>query len=177
MFPLHPLTVEDVLQQESREKIDVFEKLGYYFVVMRAVYERYFRYTSGSSTNSAEAFDQAVAKSSMNQEMTGKDDIEMHELPTLPGLRKDEGDEKQPKRARVDIIEGLDGKEGLEGVSVGAMNLYLVVFEHGVISVSMAWSGLMGGADPSRSSFTLTTCRSTPIGYSSGLSSCLSPWT
>ncbi|KDN52991.1 hypothetical protein K437DRAFT_134711 [Tilletiaria anomala UBC 951] len=40
----------------------------------------------------------------------------------------------QSKKARVDIIEGLDGKEGVEGVSVGAVNLYLVVFTHGVIS-------------------------------------------
>lgn len=31
MFPLHPLTVEDVLMQEPREKIEIFDRLGYYF--------------------------------------------------------------------------------------------------------------------------------------------------
>lgn len=36
MFPLHPLTVEDVLQQEAREKVESFDSLGYYFVVVRA---------------------------------------------------------------------------------------------------------------------------------------------
>ena len=49
MFPLHPLTVEDVLQQEPREKVEIFERLGYYFVVVRAIDEKYFRYSSVSS--------------------------------------------------------------------------------------------------------------------------------
>lgn len=52
LFPMHPLTVEDVLQQDPREKVDVFDRLGYYFVVVRAIDERYFRYTSTSSKGS-----------------------------------------------------------------------------------------------------------------------------
>jgi Mg2+ and Co2+ transporter CorA len=51
MFPLHPLTVEDVLMQEPREKIEIFDRLGYYFIVIRAVDERYFRYTSASTAS------------------------------------------------------------------------------------------------------------------------------
>lgn len=34
---LHPLTLEDILQKESREKFELFPRLGYYFVVFRAV--------------------------------------------------------------------------------------------------------------------------------------------
>jgi hypothetical protein len=44
-----------------------------------------------------------------------------------PSLRK--------KKGRVDIVEGVGGKEGVEGVSVGAINVYLVVFGDGIISV------------------------------------------
>jgi magnesium transporter len=34
---LHPLTLEDILQQEPREKLETFPKLGYDFIVFRAV--------------------------------------------------------------------------------------------------------------------------------------------
>lgn len=34
---LHPLTLEDILQREPREKLELFPKLGYYFIVLRAV--------------------------------------------------------------------------------------------------------------------------------------------
>ena len=34
---MHPLTLEDILQRESREKFEHFPRLGYYFVVFRAV--------------------------------------------------------------------------------------------------------------------------------------------
>ena len=42
MFPiqllhLHPLTLEDILQKEQREKFELFPRLGYYFVVFRAI--------------------------------------------------------------------------------------------------------------------------------------------
>ncbi|PWO00975.1 hypothetical protein FA09DRAFT_291744, partial [Tilletiopsis washingtonensis] len=37
MFPLHPLTVEDVLQQEPREKVETFDALGYYFVIVEGL--------------------------------------------------------------------------------------------------------------------------------------------
>jgi len=38
-------------------------------------------------------------------------------------------------REKVEIIEDNPGKEGLEGVGVGAVNIYLVVFADGVVSV------------------------------------------
>lgn len=34
---LHPLTLEDVLQREPREKLESFPKLGYYFIICRAI--------------------------------------------------------------------------------------------------------------------------------------------
>lgn len=34
---MHPLTLEDILQKESREKFELFPRLGYYFVIFRAV--------------------------------------------------------------------------------------------------------------------------------------------
>ena len=37
MLHLHPLTLEDILQQEPREKLELFPMLGYYFIVFRAV--------------------------------------------------------------------------------------------------------------------------------------------
>ncbi|KAG8902508.1 hypothetical protein FRB99_004382 [Tulasnella sp. 403] len=36
LLHLHPLTLEDIVQQETREKLEVFPRLGYYFVVFRA---------------------------------------------------------------------------------------------------------------------------------------------
>jgi magnesium transporter len=37
LLHLHPLTLEDILQQEPREKLELFPKLGYYFIIFRAV--------------------------------------------------------------------------------------------------------------------------------------------
>ncbi|TFK30406.1 hypothetical protein FA15DRAFT_662361 [Coprinopsis marcescibilis] len=34
---IHPLTLEDILQQDPREKLELFPKLGYYFVSFRAM--------------------------------------------------------------------------------------------------------------------------------------------
>lgn len=41
LLHLHPLTLEDILQQESREKLEVFPRLGYYFIVFRAIEAQY----------------------------------------------------------------------------------------------------------------------------------------
>ena len=37
MLHLHPLTLEDILQREPREKLESFPKLGYYFITFRAI--------------------------------------------------------------------------------------------------------------------------------------------
>ncbi|KAF8701206.1 hypothetical protein AX14_000522 [Amanita brunnescens Koide BX004] len=40
LLHLHPLTLEDVLQNEPREKLELFSKLGYYFISFRAMETR-----------------------------------------------------------------------------------------------------------------------------------------
>ncbi|EGO26313.1 hypothetical protein SERLADRAFT_347594 [Serpula lacrymans var. lacrymans S7.9] len=37
LLHLHPLTLEDILQQEPREKLELFPKLGYHFIVFKAI--------------------------------------------------------------------------------------------------------------------------------------------
>lgn len=37
LMHLHPLTLEDIVQQETREKLELFPRLGYYFVVFQAI--------------------------------------------------------------------------------------------------------------------------------------------
>jgi magnesium transporter len=43
LLHLHPLTLEDILQQEPREKLELFPRLGYYFISFRAVETRQAR--------------------------------------------------------------------------------------------------------------------------------------
>jgi magnesium transporter len=97
---LHPLTLEDVLQQDPREKIDVFENLGYHFIVFRAIDETYFKYTAPEAVNRS-------------------------------GFAGGRGSRK----GKLEIVEDRPGKEGLEGVGVGGLNVYIVVFADGVVSV------------------------------------------
>ena len=40
LLHLHPLTLEDILQQDPREKLELFPRLGYYFIVFRAIESR-----------------------------------------------------------------------------------------------------------------------------------------
>lgn len=121
ILPLHPLTMEDILHQETREKIESFSSLGYYFIVFRALDETYFQYTSpdvspvGSTANVAAGGETEGSKREKSQQ--------------LPGSSSGRG-------GRVDIVEGVGGKEGVEGVGVGAVNLYLIVFGDGILSVS-----------------------------------------
>jgi magnesium transporter len=37
LLHIHPLTLEDILQQEPREKLELFPRLGYYFIAFRAM--------------------------------------------------------------------------------------------------------------------------------------------
>ncbi|KAG0708818.1 hypothetical protein DFH29DRAFT_993689 [Suillus ampliporus] len=37
LLHIHPLTLEDILQQDPREKMELFSKLGYYFISFRAI--------------------------------------------------------------------------------------------------------------------------------------------
>lgn len=56
---LHPLTLEDILHQDPREKLELFPRLGYYFIVFRALEsersrERFKRFKSQDSEGVSE---------------------------------------------------------------------------------------------------------------------------
>lgn len=123
ILPLHPLTIEDILHQETREKIESFPALGYYFVIFRALDESYFRYTS------PEAPAQPGQTGGVHTRDEADDRRAREHGQQLPGT-------SSGRRGRVDIVEGVGGKEGVEGVGVGAVNLYLVVYGDGILSVS-----------------------------------------
>lgn len=116
IFPLHPLTIEDILQQDTREKTEHFDTLGYRFIVFRALDERYFRYVEPGSNPE----DSKTSFASSTDASTGHQD----------------GPVKARTPGRLEIVEGVGGKEGVEGVGVGAVNLYLVIYQDGIISVS-----------------------------------------
>ena len=115
LLHLHPLTLEDVLQQDPREKLDLFENLGYYLIVFRAIDESYFKYTA------PEAVEPSTKKKGL---LSRKNQNETDREKAVSG------------KGTVEIVETNPGKEGLEGVGVGAINVYLVVFADGIVSVS-----------------------------------------
>ncbi|KAK8864684.1 hypothetical protein IAR55_001936 [Kwoniella newhampshirensis] len=142
LLGLHPLTLEDVLQQDPREKLDTFDKLGYYFLAVRALDESYFKYTPGSANSSGATLVQPHhrfrRKESMLESEKGEDDPEMEHKKEGRrrgwGMGRATGKMASKSGERVEIIEDRPGKEGLEGVGVGALNVYLVVFADGIVS-------------------------------------------
>uniref|UniRef100_V5GV66 Uncharacterized protein n=1 Tax=Kalmanozyma brasiliensis (strain GHG001) TaxID=1365824 RepID=V5GV66_KALBG len=144
LFPMHPLTVEDVLQQDPREKVDVFDRLGYYFVVIRAIDERYFRYTStsikgspgspsftGSGSSSATVHGEAEAKTK-NGEDNGQDtkseSLELRDLADKTATSPEDGHSNKhqdgghnarlaaPARLGKGRVEIVEGIGGKEGL-------------------------------------------------------------
>lgn len=148
LLGLHPLTLEDVLHQDPREKLDVYDKLGYYFIVVRALDEQYFKYTPGSTSAPPGASIAAISAmskpagggaSDVDAEATGA----ARHAKSKEGARRGWGFGRATGRAatkdgeKVEIVEDNPGKEGLEGVGVGGANLYLVVFADGIVTVSI----------------------------------------
>lgn len=121
-FPLHPLTVEDILKQEQREKVELFERLGYYFVVVRALDEHYFRFTKAEGGVQADA-EQLSPSSLEHQGRSSKPDKQ-----TPDHLLQMAG------RMQIEMVKSEDAKEGLEGLGAGSLSMYMVVFDHGVIT-------------------------------------------
>lgn len=87
LLHLHPLTLEDILHQEPREKLELFPGLGYYFIIFRAL----------EGEKSRERF-------------------------------------RQAKLHGQEVLEQSSGDEGV----IGAVNVYLVVFREGILSVSIS---------------------------------------
>jgi len=154
LLGLHPLTLEDVLHQDPREKLDMYDKLGYYFIVVRALDEQYFKYTPGSTASGPPGAELTAAAFSASSSATA---VTNGVSPNASTTTADPAtnDAKRKERARrgwgfgratgkaatkvgekVEIVEDNPGKEGLEGVGVGGVNLYLVVFADGIVSVS-----------------------------------------
>ena len=78
---LHPLTLEDILTQDPREKLELFPRLGYYFISFRAI-------------------------------------------------------ESQKARERVRNLLSEDDANALDESILAEVNMYLVVFREGILSVS-----------------------------------------
>jgi len=123
--------------------MDTFESLGYYFICARALDESYFKYTPGTSSSpplfkrrSSTAPDRHVDEPHATQE-DGTAKKNRHRAGWGLGKAADMIT-TQLGREKVEIIEDNPGKEGLEGVGVGAVNVYLVVFADGVVSVCLA---------------------------------------
>lgn len=138
LLALHPLTLEDVLHQDPREKLDTFPALGYYFVVVRALDEQYFKYTPGSADAPPGAEIAGVAGNSGLPADVPEDTPREKKERTRRGWGFGRATGRAASKAgeKVEIVEDHPGKEGLEGVAVGGINLYLVVFADGIVSVS-----------------------------------------
>lgn len=130
LLGLHPLTLEDVLQQDPREKMDVFEQLGYHLIVFRAIDETYFKYTAPDLNTDLSA----------KQQGSGIDLYKRKKTNGFLGLGLGGGKGKtgrgKGERGILEIVEDNPGMEGLEGIGAGGINIYLVVFEDGIVSVS-----------------------------------------
>jgi Mg2+ and Co2+ transporter CorA len=131
---LHPLTLEDVLQQDPREKLDTFDILGYYFVVVRALDEAYFKYTPGSPNNSV-ALVGSPPSTSASPDLAAQSAEKKEGRRRGWGMGRAVGKLAAKTGEKVEIVEDNPGREGLEGVGVGAINVYLVVFADGIVSV------------------------------------------
>lgn len=132
LLGLHPLTLEDVLHQDPREKLDTFDKLGYYFVVVRALDEGYFKYTPGSNV-SAQGLGGSANSSPELKAVPGSKDGGRK---TGWGMGRGTGRSTNKGGEKVEIVEDNPGKDGLEGLGAGGVNVYLVVFADGIVSVS-----------------------------------------
>jgi magnesium transporter len=116
--------------------LDTFDKLGYYFVVIRALDEGYFKYTPGSP-KAATVVDNSATSSATAVGQQSPETLALQGRRTGWGMGRSTGKAAIKGLDKVEIIEDNPGKEGLEGVGVGGVNVYLVVFKDGIISVSI----------------------------------------
>jgi magnesium transporter len=114
----------------------MFEKLGYYFVVVRALDESYFKYTPGSPNNSMPTMAQPTPSVQASPDPAEQSAAKKEGRRRGWGMGRAVGKLASRTDEKVEIVEDNPGKEGLEGVGVGAVNVYLVVFADGIVSVS-----------------------------------------
>ena len=101
-------------------------------MVVRALDEGYFKYTPGSANNSTSGAFGAFASSPDLKAATPSKESKRRGW----GMGRSTGKHANKAGEKVEIVEDNPGREGLEGVGVGAVNIYLVVFVDGIISVS-----------------------------------------
>jgi hypothetical protein len=116
--------------------MDTFESLGYYFICARALDESYFKYTPGSTGPLFKRKGTTVADAPTEVPDDESEHGKRHRTGWGLGKAADMF-ANQLGREKVEIIEDNPGKEGLEGVGVGAVNVYMVVFADGVITVCL----------------------------------------
>ena len=147
--------------------MDTFEGLGYYFICARALDEGYFKYTPGNpnATTSSPPIlkPRSTPATGTANRLRRSSTIPVKET-DAPDVTNTAGDAKKDRhrtgwglgkaadkwselttgvgREKVEIIEDNPGKEGLEGVGVGAVNIYLVVFADGILSVGQSFMGV-----------------------------------
>ncbi|TXT09019.1 hypothetical protein VHUM_02493 [Vanrija humicola] len=135
LLGLHPLTLEDVLHQDPREKLDTYDKLGYYFVVVRALDEQYFKYTPGSNTAPPGPPGSGLVPANDLAARRAATEAQKKERRRSGwGFGRSTGHLARKTGEKVEIVEDNPGKEGIEGVGVGGVNLYLVVFSDGIVT-------------------------------------------
>lgn len=160
LLGLHPLTLEDVLHQDPREKLDTYDKLGYYFVVVRALDEQYFKYTPGSNTAPPGPPGSEFVPAKDSERRAASEAQKKDRRRSGWGFGRSTGHLARKTGEKVEIVEDNPGKEGIEGVGVGGVNMYLVVFSDGIVTVSRAGrNACRSQADPGSS--TTTTLAST----------------
>ncbi|KNZ51631.1 hypothetical protein VP01_387g1 [Puccinia sorghi] len=66
IFPLHPLTIEDILHQDTREKTETFHSLGYYLICFRGLDESSFKYTDDEEDEEEDEEEEITSEQDLN---------------------------------------------------------------------------------------------------------------
>ncbi|EGG08326.1 uncharacterized protein MELLADRAFT_116070 [Melampsora larici-populina 98AG31] len=124
VFGIHPLTIEDILQTDDREKSEMFDKLGYYLISFRGLDESNFQeeVIDDDDDHHQEGMEEISESGGIG---AGEEwSVNHASLMTMRSLRS-----RKIRRSR----KRLRVKDG--AIGVGAVNMYLIVFGDGIISV------------------------------------------
>ncbi|CDZ98210.1 Mg2 transporter protein, CorA-like/Zinc transport protein ZntB [Phaffia rhodozyma] len=99
---LHPLTLEDILHQDPREKLEVFSRLDYYLLAIRSIDEAYFKWTDSSPSPSSPPSGQSpsISTTTHDPSVTGLQAIPVD--PTLAGTNPDLPFQEKPVLVTAD---------------------------------------------------------------------------
>ncbi|KAH9821912.1 hypothetical protein DFH28DRAFT_882503 [Melampsora americana] len=117
IFGIHPLTIEDILQTDDREKSEMFDKLGYYLICFRGLDESNFQ---------EEIEETEEEEEEMSEMMSGQEEVKSMNHASLLTMRSARNRKLRSRKKRLRVKDGAIG--------VGAVNMYLIVFGDGIIS-------------------------------------------